>query len=164
MNNEVMEQWIDKCLAKDKDVQKEVNLHKFSKQDFRKATTKYGVTKQDLHIQGMKPDFISRIQRGLFVHSMGFYELVREASKPCKSPAMTTINIWTVYSKLLEACCQTDHKLLMMELTEGLTKEIEKTKQECAKKIENFSDTEAVLRQNITRAENKMDDLDFKYT
>jgi hypothetical protein len=73
----------------------------------------------------MQPDYITRIQRGLFVHSMGFYELVREAAKTCKNPSMITINIWTVYSKLLEACCQTDHKLLMIELTEGLTKEID---------------------------------------
>jgi len=71
---------------------------------------------------------------------------------------MTTINIWTVYSKLLEACCHTDHKLLMMELTEGLTKEIEKTKQDCAKRIESFGQTEAVLRENITKLENKWDE------
>ena len=45
MSNEVMEQWIDKCLASDKDVNKEVNLHKFSKQDLRKATMKYGISK-----------------------------------------------------------------------------------------------------------------------
>ena len=163
MNNEVMEQWIDKCLEKDVDVLKEVNVHKFSKSDLRKATTKYGISKQNLHDQGMKPDLISRIQRGLFVHSMGFYELVREASKTCKNPPMMTINIWTVYSKLLEQCCHTDHKLLMMELTEGLTKEIEKTKQECAKKIESFSETEAIMRQNINQLEEKMGEVEFKY-
>jgi hypothetical protein len=31
----------------------------------------------------MPPEYITRIQRGLFVHSMGFYELVREAAKTC---------------------------------------------------------------------------------
>lgn len=58
MNNEVMEQWVDKCLAQDKDVLKEVSVHKFSKTDMRKATTKYGIDKQNLNEQGMKPDFI----------------------------------------------------------------------------------------------------------
>ena len=156
MNNEIMEQWIDKCLEKDKDVLKEVSLHKFSKHDLRKATQKYGVSKNKLHGMGMNPDYIERIQRGLFVHSMGFYELVREASKTCKNAAMTTINIWTVFSKLLEACCHTDHKLLMMELTEGLTKEIEKTKEECAQRIESFGEKEAIMRQNILALENKL--------
>lgn len=81
---------------------------------------------------GMQEEYINRIQRGLFVHSMGFYELVREASKPCKNSALVTINIWTIFSKLLETCCKTDHKLLMMELTDGLRKEIDKVKEDCA--------------------------------
>jgi len=52
---------------------------------------------------------------------MGFYELVRTASKPCKGSAMLMLNIWTVFSKLLETCQATDHKLLMLELTDSLT-------------------------------------------
>lgn len=45
MPGEVMEQWVDKCLAKDKDIQKEISLKKFSKEDMRTATKKYGVSK-----------------------------------------------------------------------------------------------------------------------
>jgi len=88
---------------------------------------------------------------------MGFYELVREATKTCHNPSMMTINIWTVYSKLLEACCSTDYKLLMIELTEGLTKEIEIVKTDCEERISNFAETEALLNQRLLKRENKID-------
>ena len=47
----------------------------------------------------------------------------------------------------------------MMELTEGLTKEIEKIKEDCTNRIENFCQTEAVLRQKINALENSTGDL-----
>ena len=50
----------------------------------------------------MAADDVRRIHRGLFVHSMGFYELVRTAAKPCKGSAMIMLSIWTVFSKFLK--------------------------------------------------------------
>lgn len=96
---------------------------------------------------------IKRVHRGLFVHSMGFYEVIQSACKPCKGTAKLTLGIWTVFSKLLETCQATDHKLLMLSLTESLTKEIEKTKLDCAQQIESFSEKEAIMRQNINKLE-----------
>jgi septal ring factor EnvC (AmiA/AmiB activator) len=112
---------------------------------------------------GMSEEYINRIQRGLFVHSMGFYELVRESAKTCKNTAMVTINIWTIFSKLLETCCKTDHKLLMIELTQGLTVEIDKVKEDCAKQISGFSEKEAVLVKRINECETEISELDFKF-
>ena len=157
-----MESWFDKCLEKDKDVMKEASMHKFSKSDMRTATKKYGISKFQLKDMGMDDEHISRIQRGLFVHSMGFYELVREAAKPCKNPAMVTINIWTIFSKLLETCCKTDHKMLMMELTDGLRSEIEKVKDDCTARISGFGEKEAIYVQNIKKLEDKVSELDFQ--
>ena len=82
--SEIMETWIDKCLEKDKDILEENDRHKLSKNDKRTACKKWSITRPDLAKAGMSPEMVKRIHRGLFVHSMGFYELVRTASKPCK--------------------------------------------------------------------------------
>jgi hypothetical protein len=102
--SEIMENWIDKCLETDKDVIEENERHKLSKNDKRTACKKWSITKPDLQKAGMSPEMIKRIHRGLFVHSMGFFELVQTACKPCKGSSKKTLDIWTVFSKLLEKC------------------------------------------------------------
>ena len=93
---------------------------------------------------------------------MGFYELVRTASKQCKTPARVITNIWTIFSKLLETCCATDHKLLMMELTDGLQKELEQMQKDCSQKLNASNELEGILRQNILVQTNHIDDLTAK--
>jgi hypothetical protein len=51
-----------------------------------------------------------------------------------------------VYSKLLETCCATDHKLLMMELTDGLQKELEQMEKDCKDKLNASNELEGILR------------------
>ena len=50
----------------------------------------------------------------------------------------------------------------MMELTEGLTKEIEVVKDACEQKLSGFAETEAILHQNLSTAENKIEVVTVK--
>lgn len=43
--NKAMESWIDSALKNDKDVKKTLEIHKFSKEDMRKACIKFGLTR-----------------------------------------------------------------------------------------------------------------------
>ena len=43
--NDAMEMWINQALKKDKDVTKQLEVHKFSKEDMRTACKKYGLTR-----------------------------------------------------------------------------------------------------------------------
>jgi hypothetical protein len=85
---------------------------------------------------------------------MGFYELVRDAARSCTNSARVTLNIWTVFNKLLETCCKADHKLLMIELTKGLTEEMETVKEEAAARVHDFNAKEAVMRNRMKALEN----------
>ena len=48
---------------------------------------------------------IDRIFRGLFVYSIGFYEMLSKALVHAKNKYTLLSNIWKVYSILLEYCC-----------------------------------------------------------
>jgi hypothetical protein len=56
------------------------------------------------------PDMVDRIYRGLFVHSVGFFGLIKDATEHMKEgQAATQANIWRVYQVLLEYACKTDY-------------------------------------------------------
>lgn len=56
---------------------------------------------------------IDRIYRGLFVYSIGFYEMLNKALSNAHNKYTLLSNIWKVYSILLEYCCKANYKTLI---------------------------------------------------
>ena len=52
---------------------------------------------------------IDRIYRGLFVYSIGFYEMLNKSLSHAKNRYTLLSAIWKVYSILLEYCCKSNY-------------------------------------------------------
>ena len=66
---------------------------------------------------GIPNETVDRIYRGLFVYSVGFYELLNKVLSYTEKKYTIVINIWKVFSILLEYCCRTDYRMLISEIS-----------------------------------------------
>ena len=78
---------------------------------------RYKVNRYQLHAQDVKIEMIDRIYRGLFVYSIGFYEMLNKALSNAHNKYTLLSNIWKVYSILLEYCCKANYKTLISQIT-----------------------------------------------
>ena len=60
---------------------------------------------------------VDRIYRGLFVYSIGFYEMLHKSLDHAKNKYTLLSSIWKVYSILLEYCCKSNYKMLITKLS-----------------------------------------------
>jgi hypothetical protein len=64
--------------------------------------------------KGIHNDDIDKVYRGLFVHSVGFFQTVQQLLKRTnENKHMIIINIWKVFAILLEFCCRTDYRQMI---------------------------------------------------
>lgn len=90
-----------------------------------KPINRYKIDKATLDIFGLSPEIQERIYRSLFIHSIGFHQLVNEMLKHLNDgqDALRT-NIWKVYQILLESACRTDYKMITQRLEENNMREV----------------------------------------
>lgn len=70
-----------------------------------------------------------RIQRALYVHSVGFHQLLKENMKGCSNRPKMLHNLWIAFQALLEHCLKTSHKTLIYQVTEALELELNSVKE-----------------------------------
>jgi hypothetical protein len=61
-----------------------------------------------------------RLQRALYVHSVGLNQLFRDNLHGCTDRTKVLGYLWIVYQHLLENVCKSEYKTLVYELTESL--------------------------------------------
>ena len=74
---------------------------------------RYQIHSQELQKEGIPADEVNRIYRGLFVYSVGFYELLNKCLEHTNKKYTVITAIWKVFSILLEYCCRTDYRMLI---------------------------------------------------
>lgn len=72
-----------------------------------------------LHLNSLNVDvgLIDRIYRGLFVYSIGFYEMLNKSLMHAKNKYTLLSNIWKVYSILLEYCCKSNYQMMIAKIS-----------------------------------------------
>ena len=86
----------------------------------KKAVIEYEIDKMTLTTGAVHEDMVDRIYRALFVHSVGFFGMIKEATKNVKDgKAAIQANIWRVFQVLLEYACKTDYKLVTQKIEES---------------------------------------------
>ena len=66
--------------------------------------------------KNVKPEMVDRIYRGLFVYSIGFYEMVNKTLANAKTKYTLMASIWKVFSILLEYCCKSNYQMLIAKI------------------------------------------------
>ncbi|CAI2365528.1 unnamed protein product [Moneuplotes crassus] len=114
INPKVMEVWLNDILQEAKDL----GLKScFLKNDKKKPINQYGIDRQSLLKHGLNSTLVNRVYRGLFVYSVGFFELLKKLAVESNSRTHLMATIWRVYAILLEFCCKTDYELMISEIT-----------------------------------------------
>jgi len=125
VNPKVMEVWLNNILAE----AQELGLKTaYMKPDKTKPISQFGIDRQTLAKHGLNMEQTNRIYRGLFVYSVGFFELIKKSADRWKSKTVMVATIWRVFAILLEYCCKTDYDILVSELTNTYQDEISKLK------------------------------------
>ena len=84
--------------------------------DSMPATLRYGIDYVSLSQQGLLRDQITRLHRSLYIYTVGFYSVVREACSNAKVKKNVIVGVMRVYQQLLEKCQKTDWKMLINEV------------------------------------------------
>ena len=100
-------------------------------------------------MSGLDVHTAKRVQRALFVHSVGFYEIIVEACKSCKDKKTTIVNLWKTFQMLLELCCKTDHQMLLIEVANDFDKELELKTAKFVEANKDWDRKEGILNKNI---------------
>ena len=95
---------------------------------------------------------IDRIYRGLFVYSIGFYEMLNKALSHAKNKYTLLSSIWKVYSILLEYCCKSNYQMLIAEISAEHQQKLEEMEK-------NFHDEIRMLNTNEKDLKLSLDEL-----
>ena len=102
------------------------------KDDSKLPVNRYGIDRKFLLKKGLAPKQVDRIYRCLYVYSVGFFDLLKQA----RLPFSQIISVWKVFAILLEYSCKSDYKLMIAEIGNLHEKDKEKVKIACEVMIE----------------------------
>lgn len=102
MSPTVLETWINETLSEAEHLDIPGMILNADK---KSPCARYGVDRVNLIKEGIPTEEVTRIYRGLFVYSVGFYELLKKAMTHSERKFTLITAIWKVYSILLEYCC-----------------------------------------------------------
>jgi hypothetical protein len=110
MSPKVLETWINETLqdAEHLDIPGVI-----LKPEQKAPIQRYQIDRPLLIANGIPPDEVNRVYRGLFVYSVGFYELLKKCVEHTNNKYTVVTALWKVFSILLEYCCRTDYKMLI---------------------------------------------------
>ena len=86
------------------------------KAEAKQPIIRYGIDRTTLFKEGIPDETIDRVYRGLFVYSMGFYELLQKIISHSPNKYTVVTNLWRVYAVLLEYCNRSDYKMLISQV------------------------------------------------
>ena len=114
LNARVIETWINDTLsdAENLDIPGVV-----LKPTHKKPLVRYFVDRLFLVDKNVSPEMVDRIYRGLFVYSIGFYEMINKSLANAKTKYSLLASIWKVYSILLEYCCKSNYQMLIAKIS-----------------------------------------------
>lgn len=114
LNARVIETWINETLADAEHLDIPGVVLKPAQ---KLPLQRYAVDRLHLHAVNVEVPNIDRIYRGLFVYSIGFYEMLNKALQHAKDKNTLLSSIWKVYNILLEYCCRSDYQMLVRNIT-----------------------------------------------
>ena len=113
LNARVIETWINETLADAEHLDiPGVILKPTQKQPLQR----YSIDRLQLLSANVEVSAIDRIFRGLFVYSIGFYEMLHKCLNHAKNKYTLLSAIWKVYSILLEYCCKSNYQMLIAKI------------------------------------------------
>ena len=107
----------------------------------------------------LENDCIDRIFRGLFVYSVGFYEMLDKALHHAKHKYTLLSSVWKVYSILLEYCCQSNYQMMITKIRSEHDQQLEELKASYESEIETLRKREQELTKDSDELNQEKNEL-----
>lgn len=141
-----MEAWIEDTLTQAEHFEIPSVIKKPS---HKNPITRYGIDRLSLSKGGISDETIDRIYRSLFVHSVGFHELIKSCLQHTKGRYEHITSIWKVYSILLEYSCKSDYQMLVDEVTVQNEQKMKQMEQDHHNKLKEFKEDERIMKEEM---------------
>ena len=89
----------------------------------RTPTQAFKIDLQSLQEDGIPFEIGKRIQRSLYVYSVGLNQIFGELTKGSRKPTLVLVKIWNAYQQILEKCMSTDYHFLITEVATRMQEE-----------------------------------------
>lgn len=114
LNARVIETWINETLA---DAEHLDIPGVIVKPAHKSPLVRYQIDRLFMNNVGVPETEIDRIYRGLFVYSIGFYEMVHKCLSHAKNKYTMLSSVWKVFSILLEYCCKSNYQMMISKIS-----------------------------------------------
>ena len=143
LNARVIETWINETLADAEHLDIPGVILKPQQKD---PLSRYYIDRLHLVSENVDIASIDRIFRGLFVYSIGFYEMLHKALQHAKNKYTILSSIWKVYSILLEYCCKSNYQMQLSKMHTENMEHIAKLEEEFNFEIMQHKNNEKELK------------------
>ena len=94
---------------------------------------------------------MDRIYRGLFVYSIGYYEMLQRCLHHAASTSKYTLlsSLWRVFAILLEYCCKSNYQMLISKLNQQHTEAIDELEREFTEQLSKLNNNEKQLKDSL---------------
>ena len=113
------------------------------------ASIKLGVDYVSLTRNGLSPDQATRLQRALYVHTVGFYDIVMESCQASLNKKNLVVGVMRAYQQLLERCQKIEWRMLIGEVAKTYEAENHEKQSKLRETIQRKDQIIAKLRQEI---------------
>jgi gas vesicle protein len=146
LNASVIETWMNETLA---DAEHLEIPGVVVKPAHKSPIVRYQIDRVFLVNSGVQVDEIDRIYRGLFVYSIGFYEMIQKCLTHAKNKYTLLSNVWKVFSILLEYCCKSNYRMMIAKISTEHQEKLEELEEEMNKQISVLNLNEKNLKQQV---------------
>ena len=154
MNSMYLERWLNEALRKNELIQYPEELRM---PEHKAPLDRFDLSRAKLLKIGYTAAEIDRLYRGLFVHSSGFYQMLKDQTAIVDQRARSKnecaeyicTNIWTTFHILLQHAYDADHQTLLSELLQRHEKEMARMTREAEAAEKAQLAREAELRRRM---------------
>jgi gas vesicle protein len=146
LNQRIIEAWINETL---KDAEHLDIPGVILKPVHKQPMNRYQIDRLFLHSSGISIESIDRIFRGLFVYSIGFYEMILRCVQHAKNKYSIMSSLWKVFQILLEYCCKSNYQMLIAKISNEHKSHVDHLEEEFNREKEIFNNNEKSLKEQL---------------
>ena len=156
LNPRILETWLNNTVADAEEFEIPLSV---IKPENKLPLVRYGIDRTSLMQAGLPSIEIDKLYQSLFVHSIGFYQLILKVLEHTEKKYTIVTGILKVYAILLEYCCQLDFRMIITTLNLEKREEIEQLKNDYKGQIDLKEEQERKLLENINTIRTQLRDV-----
>ena len=156
LNPRILETWLNNTVADSEEFEIPSSV---LKQENKQPLARFGIDRSSLLNAGLPSLEIDRLYQSLFVHSIGFYQLILKVLEHTEKKYSIVTGIWKVFAILLEYCCQLDYQMIITTLNLEKREELEQLENEYKGQISLMEEHEKRLLESINSVRVQLKDV-----